>query len=246
MVMPSVRSKRGPVQEVRMACGRGRAHPNSETKLRLFTDSGGYCQRQDCPNKLFVNDEKNIHIAEMAHIFAANDGGARSNAELTAEQRGHYNNIILLCANCHTEIDKDPKTYSDRVVRGWKLAHAERLNATFGVKKFHSRQELRSELQKLFLENAAVHKEVGPDNEYKFNPEAAEAAAWKSRVVSTIIPNSNIISRHLDHNMDLLRQDEMETAAAFKVHVRGLVMRHVIGEEIVNIRFPEKMNQLAE
>lgn len=227
-----------------MACNRGKAHPNAATKLKLFTDSGGYCQRPDCGNKLFVNNEKMIHVAEMAHIFAANPGGARPNEELTPEQRGQYDNIVLLCANCHTEIDKDPETYTDAVVRGWKLEHAARLDAAFGVKAFPSRAELRSEIEKLFEENAAVHRELGPDNDYKYNPEAAEATAWRKRVVSTIIPNSNIAIRLLDHNSKLLTSEEKSTVAAFKIHVKGLIMRHMLGEEIVNVRFPEGMKGL--
>lgn len=227
-----------------MACKRGKAHPNAATKLKLFTDSGGYCQKPDCGNKLFVNDEKMIHIAEMAHIFAANPGGARPNRELTPEQRGHYDNSVLLCANCHTEIDKDPETYTDAIVRGWKLAHALRMDAAFGVKVFPNRIELRSEIEKLLQENAAVHKEIGPDNDYKYNPEAAEAAAWRQRVVSTIIPNSNITIRLLDHNSKLLTREEKAVVATFKLHVRGLIMRHILGEEVINIRFPEAMKGL--
>ena len=116
-----------------MPCARGKAHPDQRTKLRLFTDSGGFCQNQECNMGLFpVEENRDIHIAEMAHIFAALDKGPRADPELTEEERGHYENIILLCANCHTKIDKAPEIYTDTVVTGWKLMHAEKLAATFG------------------------------------------------------------------------------------------------------------------
>lgn len=55
-----------------MACNRGKANPNSHTKLQLFADSGGYCQNPDCNLNLFHNiGEANFHIAEMAHIISA-------------------------------------------------------------------------------------------------------------------------------------------------------------------------------
>lgn len=228
-----------------MACSRGKAHPNAQTKLRLFTDSGGFCQNQGCHNKLFVGDEKRIHIAEMAHIFAAQDDGPRANADLSEEERGHYDNIILLCANCHTMIDKDPVTFTDSVIREWKHSHSEKLNAAFGVKKFQSREELRSEVRKLLLENAEIHKEIGPDNDYRHNPEAAEADAWQKRVVSTIIPNSNAMIRHLEANEELLNESELAVLAQFKMHVRGLTMKHISGMDIVNIRFPAQFADIA-
>ena len=64
-------------------------------------------------------------------------------------------------------------------------------------------------------------------------------------VVSTIIPNSNLMIMHLDNNMELLLPDEIDVVAAFKLHVKGLALRHIAGESLINTRFPEKMNRLA-
>lgn len=83
-----------------MACNRGKANPNAQTKLRLFADSGGYCQRPDCSNRLFVDTKTtNVHLAEMAHIIAAGSDGPRADGSFTDEQKGSYENLLLLCAN---------------------------------------------------------------------------------------------------------------------------------------------------
>jgi hypothetical protein len=225
---------------------RGKAHPNQKTKLRLFTDSGGFCQNQECNLNLFpLEEERGVHIAEMAHIFAAMDKGPRPNPELTEEERGNYENIILLCANCHTKVDKAPEVYTDQVVASWKLTHAEKLAATFGITHFQSRGELKKEIGRLLAENKAVHDSFGPDLGYRSNPEAPEAAVWQQRVRTTIIPNSNLIIRQLDANVELLSPDEMETVSEFKVHVKGLVLRHILGDSEINIRFPTKITEVA-
>jgi len=107
-----------------MACSRGEAAPDSHTKLRLFADAAGHCQNPACNQPLFIDaGRKNIHIAEMAHVFAAADDGPRANAELTQAERGRYSNLILLCPTCHTIIDKAPGEYPDTVILMWKQQH---------------------------------------------------------------------------------------------------------------------------
>ena len=59
-----------------MGCSRGAATPDAHTQRRLFAASAGYCQNPNCANALFVDAAgKSIHIAEMAHVFSASDGG---------------------------------------------------------------------------------------------------------------------------------------------------------------------------
>jgi hypothetical protein len=67
-----------------MSCPRGVAAPDQHTKLRLFAASAGYCQNPSCGFALFFDTgSKRIHIAEMAHVFAASNRGPRANDELS-------------------------------------------------------------------------------------------------------------------------------------------------------------------
>ncbi len=112
---------------------RGKASPNAATKLKLFTDSAGYCQNPECDNEIFPKGFENFpHIAEMAHIFAATDGGPRTDMKLSKEERGAYKNIILLCANCHTLVDKTPQKHAAELMQSWKLEHEFRRQEAFG------------------------------------------------------------------------------------------------------------------
>src|SRR5438552_18629054 len=97
-----------------MACSRGKAAPDDQTKLRLFASSGGYCQHPDCLRELFVDAaSQSIHIAEMAHIIAASEDGPRAVANMSAARRGRYENLILLCPACHTISDRAVVRYPD-------------------------------------------------------------------------------------------------------------------------------------
>ena len=64
---------------------RGKAAPDRVTQQRLFASSGGYCQNPNCNAPLFrETGTEIIHVAELAHVFAANDDEALSAAfELT-------------------------------------------------------------------------------------------------------------------------------------------------------------------
>ena len=230
-----------------MACSRGKATPNAATKLKLFTDSAGFCQNPDCNEVLFPEGfEGYPHLAEMAHIFAAIDGGPRTNSDMSPEERGAYENIILLCANCHTLADKTPEHHTSELMVAWKAKHNERRERAFGVHSLTTREELRSRLQPLLAENAMVHEELGPDNDYRYDPEAAEAAAWKHRVKTTIIPNSLAMLAWMDSNGPLLTADERKILEKFRFHVQGLMMKNLEGENLPNLRFPQEMNSVAE
>ncbi|AZV20999.1 hypothetical protein [Mesorhizobium sp. M7A.F.Ce.TU.012.03.2.1] len=182
----------------------------------------------------------------MAHIFAAIDGGPRTDRDLTDGERGAYENIVLLCANCHTLVDKTPEAHPASLMAAWKRDHLDRIRRTFGLKIHESRAELRGDLDGLLRENRAVHEATGPDLDYRFNPEAAEAEVWKARVKSTIIPNSNKILLLVDANRHLLTEGEKDTVERFRFHVRGLVLRHLDGQELANTKFPQEMNKLAQ
>lgn len=230
-----------------MACSRGKAHPNAATKLKLFTDSAGFCQNPACNVAIFPEGFENYpHIAEMAHIFAATDGGARTKKELSKEARGAYDNIILLCANCHTLVDKTPENHPAEMMTAWKLEHALKRQRAFGAVRPTSRDELRKAILPLLLENKMIHTEIGPDNDYRFNPEAAEASVWKERVKRTIIPNSLKILIICDSHSNFLTDSERVILEKFRYHVQGLIMRHLEAFKLPNSRFPPEMQDIAK
>lgn len=223
-----------------MACVNGRVPTNEATKRRLFAFSGGYCQRPECHATLFPDDiEKVITIGEIAHIIAANDDGPRADTGVENEARANYDNLILLCPNCHTIIDKAPEEFPVQLIRDWKASHEERLSEAFGIAECNDRDSARNLVEPLFAQNAEIFKEYGPDNDYRHNPEAPEAAVWKRKMRSQIIPNNKQVLLILDANRQFLTEGEKRSVEQFRQHVDDLISKHVLEGDDVAARFPE-------
>lgn len=231
-----------------MPCSRGEAAPNTHTKSRLFADSAGYCQNPECNQPLFLDaGTKNIHIGEMAHVFAAADDGPRANAELTRAERGQFENLILLCPKCHTVIDKAPEAYPDTTVLAWKQRHGERIAELFGVVVYPSREKARGAIELLLAENRIVFEKYGPDNDYRYDPESELARTWRVKMLATILPNNRRIARLLEVNREQMTDEEKLTLARFQQHIADQEARHVLDEAVAQAeRFPTLMDRMLK
>lgn len=230
-----------------MACSRGAASPDAHTQRRLFAASAGYCQNPGCSNELFVDAAgKSIHIAEMAHVFAANDGGPRANPALTDAERGAFENLVMLCANCHTMVDKAPDAFPDTMMLTWKREHANKLRGLFGVVKFNDRESARKVVEPLLAENHAIFKQYGPHIDAAQNPESGAAEQWQRKMLTRILPNSRRMLALLDANRDLLREDERVALEQFRQHVDDLEAFHIEASREDASRFPSHFGKILE
>lgn len=224
-------------------CIKGRVAPSATTKMRLFADSGGYCQNPECLAELFkdIGDEM-IHIAEMAHVISAADDGPRANKNLTPEERAEYGNLILLCPTCHTIIDKAEKKYPDALVGNWKSTHKSKIQLIFGIEKFEFRNEVRKVVVPLFRENHKIFEKYGPMTEERFNPESSMPTKWRAKIRTRIIPNNRKILAACDVNSHLLNAEEKDVVEDFRQHVLDFEAKHVDGQETIGVQFPKKMD----
>ena len=230
-----------------MACSRGVASPDAHTQRRLFAASAGYCQNPNCEKELFIDAAgKSIHIAEMAHVFAASDDGPRAERKLSKEVRGSFENLILLCANCHTAIDKAPDAYPATMILGWKRGHSNKLQSIFGVIKYNSRADARKVTEPLLTQNLEIFKQYGPHIEAALNPESGAAEQWKRKMLTRILPNSKRILAILDANRHLLSEVERETAERFRQHIDDLEAVHIEGRKEDASRFPANLSNILE
>lgn len=96
--------------------------PIATTKI-LYANSAGLCCI--CQTSVVIETKNNglQQIGEMAHISGENKGSARYDAMMTDEQRVSYDNLMLLCPNCHTTIDNAPESYSVESLKGYKQKH---------------------------------------------------------------------------------------------------------------------------
>ncbi|MGY2092840.1 hypothetical protein [Nocardia gipuzkoensis] len=99
--------------------------PRRPTVVRLFAVSMNRCAFPGCRTPLI--SPTGVVLGRVAHIKAQSVGGPRYDANQTAEERHGFDNLILLCAVHHIEIDADGNldTYTvDRLLE-IKRAHEE-------------------------------------------------------------------------------------------------------------------------
>lgn len=230
-----------------MACSRGAASPDAHTQRRLFAASAGYCQNPGCPNPIFMDAAgEPVLIAEMAHVFAANDTGPRAAPNLSKEDRGAFENLIMLCANCHSMVDKAPGAYPVESMLRWKREHADKLLGLFGAVKFASREEAREVVEPLLSENHAIFQQYGPHIPDAINPESGAAERWKRKMLIRILPNSRRILAVLDTNRHLLKSEEKSCLEQFRQHVDDLEAFHIEDRRDDATRFPECFAEILE
>lgn len=230
-----------------MACSRGAASPDAHTQRRLFAASAGYCQNPGCASELFVDASgKSIHIAEMAHVFAAKDGGPRASPQLSEQERGAFENLVVLCANCHTMVDKAPEAFPDSMMLSWKREHANKLQGIFGAEKFGDRARARQAVEPILVENHSIFEQYGPHIEAAYNPESGAAEQWKRKMLTCILPNNRRILAILDVNRHLLAGSEKVTLERFRQHIDDLEAFHVEGIKEDASRFPSELAKILE
>lgn len=219
-----------------MACTT-RVELSASTKRRVWADSGGYCANQGHRARLFV-DDSDVDFGELAHIIAASTGGPRDVPvdEVDLASRASHGNVVLLCANCHTVIDKDPDSFPAEMLRQWKAYHLSRLTEALGTPRFDNRASARAHIEPMLAKNRAVHEQYAPTAE---DPYAPHADMWRRQVLSVVIPTNSDLHRIFETNHHLLTPAEVGMVATFDLHRRQLEDRHVLGDWTEgSIRFP--------
>ena len=96
----------------------------SDATIEVLAKRVAYlCSRASCRRRTVgphSNEIKATLVGEAAHICAASPGGPRYDPAMSGEERRSHDNGIWLCANCATEIDKDPARFPVSLLRQWK------------------------------------------------------------------------------------------------------------------------------
>lgn len=75
---------------------------------KLWVKSGGRCQYDGCNIPLWKDSlmQKDLNKSYISHIVAASEDGPRGDSILSKQLETDYDNLMLLCDECHRRIDK--------------------------------------------------------------------------------------------------------------------------------------------
>ena len=98
------------------------------TRLKLWVKSAGRCEFNSCNKPVWRNDLtlSDGNFGEVAHIIGASKDGPRGNEE-SANLQIEFSNLMLLCQQCHKEIDDNPDKYPPELLSEWKWKHEDRI-----------------------------------------------------------------------------------------------------------------------
>jgi SMODS-associated and fused to various effectors sensor domain len=100
--------KQNPIGEVKPKATKSARYYDPQTLKLLWGRAAGRCAMADCRVELFVTEDDYdpvCVIGEMGHIAASSNAGPRAHLELDMRARDSYENLILLCRNCHRKVD---------------------------------------------------------------------------------------------------------------------------------------------
>jgi len=219
-----------------------------KTRRLLLAKSGSVCANPNCHFDLFLLFESGsiTNIEELAHIIGESKSGPRGNEDLT--ERDEYANLVVLCPNCHTIIDKNPEIYTVETIQSWKKQHEEKLNSLFSIPKFSNRKDLRSKIEKLLLENFSIYNIYGPNSEEaNGKPLSDYAEIWEQKTIQTIIPNNRMIKLLVEANYELLNLEEKKIFERYKRHCEDFEYNKLSGDKISNPQmFPQEFEKILK
>jgi hypothetical protein len=202
--------------------GRERRVPIAEKDIKLLWGrAGGVCSNPDCRERVAVTNAtgQSFLTGEMAHIIARQAHGPRGNGEGGADT---YQNLILLCPNCHTKVDKTPGDYPVDLLLKWKGDHERWVDGWSMSRRMGTTSELMMFISDLLTENNYYFRSYGPRSDIAgSNPVSSAHAIWTARRLDTILPNNRKILQAIEINPDLIPGEMAGDILLFRDHAVG-------------------------
>ena len=197
---------------------------DENVKRRLYAESMGYCMNPNCRCNLFAGTGD---IIEKAHI----DPYCK-----TADNS--FENLVLLCPNCHTNFDKN-NAFTPQEVLSWKKIRQEELK-NFFEKKFATFEELEAAVVPLLMENKTIY-----ENYYKKN----NKKLW-DKFEYVILINNRKLKLILETNLNLIQKQQEECYSnlvsihLFMAHIEEFEATRGDAEKNREILFPVEINSI--
>ncbi len=106
--------------------------PNIQPKVRLavWSAAGGRCSIRGCNKPLWYNGLTLMsgNFSDMAHIIGAKQEDGLEEAPIQINWATDARNIMMVCKDCHKEMDDNPEIYTVDILREMKKEHEYRID----------------------------------------------------------------------------------------------------------------------
>lgn len=193
-------------------------------KRRLYAESIGRCMNPSCQQELFG---KTGDIVEKAHIHPYCETANNS-----------FENLVLLCPNCHTEFDKN-HAFTPEEVLEWKEIRRREIEKIFG-EKFKNFEDLRKEVVPLLQENKIIYERYYlNDKKNLWNKFEVKILVNNKKLKTMLLANTSLIQRHSKEEFSNLHYIQ-----TFIAHIDEFEATRTDEEKIREILFPPEINSI--
>ena len=168
----------------------------------LWAESIGHCMNPECQADL---TENGANIGQMAHIKEHATGGDVS-----------FDNLLLLCGNCHKQVDSNRSASTEAELKKWKTNRNGEIEGQF-AKRYVSFKRLKEAATSLIERNGQIFNSYGPLNDEPF---ASERHNLWLKFEDEIISNNRRLELILKANRNLFPKENQEIINGFIAHAR--------------------------
>ncbi len=106
----------------------------ADVERLLWGVSAGRCEFDGCNKPLYRHEATGTidNYAEKAHIHAVSPGGARYDPE-AEDFKNNFENLMLVCPQCHITIDRNEEQYKPAVLFEMKRKHEQRITTLTNI-----------------------------------------------------------------------------------------------------------------
>lgn len=191
---------------------------------RLYAESMGRCMNPKCKVNLF---QKKGDIIEKAHIILYFE-----------TQDNSYENLIILCPNCHTNFDKN-NLFDMKDIEMWKKIRGDEFEVFFS-KKYDDFESLKNEIAPLLVSNKMIFENYFMEDIKKlWDTFEGEIISNNIKIKKILENNTHLIQSHIHEgysNLALVRR--------FILHINEFEATRLTHEKTRQVLFPVEINSL--
>lgn len=205
---------------------------------KLYAESMGKCMNPKCQVDLFSGDGV---IAEMAHIDP-----------YCETENNSFDNLVLLCPNCHTNFDNN-NAFTVEDVKTWKKIRKTEIDSFFS-RKFPNFEELKKQVVPLLQENKSIYENYyqGSTNDFfdACKSIVCRRKMWE-KFEAKILVNNAKLSKLLSANLDLFQKNNwcendsnLYHVNQFLLHLKEFELTRGDKEKDRVVLFPQEINSI--